>query len=163
MIELLNGITILYANDITKHLTRYRRNNKVMYRQKTDIGLNDVFIIGEEQFHELPQSKRIKWCENTCGRLLERKKKSVFVTNDYYLINIIQTIVSEDQFQIYNMDVKKTFDNFALMTPNPTLKVAQYVQRLKMNDEPTSWHLVIDDGHSFRRCESFDSENDAHQ
>lgn len=112
----INGITILYADDIKSHS---------LYNEEID--LNFRHIITEDAFHRQPQSKRIQWCKDMCEELLKRGTPNAFVTNDYYLIRIIESIIPIEKFQIYHMDTKATVSKFVDIKPNPTLVVAHYV------------------------------------
>lgn len=119
-IELFNGITIVYADDVYGH---------DVFNAALDLGFS--LVMTEEPFHQTPQSKRIQWCEEMSESLLNRKAEGMvaILTNDYYFIRMMECIVAEDKFRIYHLDTGETVKKFVELKPNPTLVNGEYVFR----------------------------------
>ncbi len=122
MINQFDGITILYADDVC---------GLDVFNKAVDLGFHPLT---EHKFHEIPQSKRIKWCEEISVLLLNRKGEgaSSVLTNDYYFMRMLEFIVPEDKFQIYHMDNGETVKKFVDLKPNPTLVNGEYLFRISI-------------------------------
>jgi hypothetical protein len=114
-----NGITIVYADSVYGHK---------VFQAATDLGFK--LIITEEPFHNTPQSQRIEWCKDIIKLMLEKDKgTSAILTNDYYFIRMIESVVPEDKFQIHHLDTGETVSKFVDLKPNPTLENGEYLYR----------------------------------
>lgn len=112
------GITIVYADDVFE---------RSAYQKTLELGFDH--IITQEVFYEKPQSYRIQWCEEMSELLLSKHKMSAILTNDYYLIRIMECLVPEDKFRLYHLDTGETVQKFVDLKPNPTLENGEYVFR----------------------------------
>jgi hypothetical protein len=112
------GITIVYADDVFVREAH----------QKT-IELGFSLIITQDVFYEQPQSCRIQWCKEMSELLLSKHKMSAILTNDYYLIRMMESLVPEDKLRLHHLDTGETVQKFVDLKPNPTLENGEYIFR----------------------------------
>ena len=118
--EKINGITILYADDLRPYLNL----NYIL-----EAMAHWDYIETETAFFKKPQSERIRWVEDLCQAQNGSEQKIAVITNDYHFIRMIEFNMIPEKYQIHNLDKNTTVSKFVDIKPNPTLKNGEYIFR----------------------------------
>lgn len=109
----MTKITVYYANDI----------EDAKYDECVKNTRNVEF---QDSFYRVPLSKRIEWVEDSCKMALKRKTPTIFVTNDYNFMRLIQEFAGSE-FSIYHVDEDKTVYDFVDLKPNYALEIGHHI------------------------------------
>ncbi len=109
----MTKITIFYADDIMN----------AMYDERVKRARNVEF---QDTFYRMWLSNRIEQVKDQCKMALKRKNPTIFVTNDYNYIKLIQEFAG-DEFSIYHVDEDKTVYDFVDLKPNYALKIGHHL------------------------------------
>ena len=110
----MTKITIFYADDIMNAFQKERRST-----------FNGAFDC-QDSFYNIPLCSRIEWVKEQCKIALNRKKPTIFVTNDYNYMKLLQEFAG-NEFSIYNVDTGEIVYDFVDLKPNYALKIAHHI------------------------------------
>lgn len=114
----MTKITVYYADDI------YDAHKYLVDNRSTNGDLRDIH---QNQYYGVQLSKRIDWTQEQCLKaLLDLEEPTVFITNDYHFMRLIQEFAGSE-FSIYHVDEDKTVYDFVDLKPNYALEIGHHI------------------------------------